>query len=119
MRRGVKLVLVTLLATVALAAAPALAQPRPLLPPPVKPSKATFPMPADQFQERIDARIAKAREKLERVTAKMPEGRARQVRARFDSVVAVVNAQVAKAVADGTVTKAEAERVNDAFSSGH
>jgi hypothetical protein len=110
-----------LVALAALSAPPALAQPKPLLPTPVekKPSKATFPMPADQFQERMDAKIAKAREKLERVTAKMSDAQARAVRKKFESFLTAVNAQIAKAVADGVVTKAEADRVNDAFSSGH
>jgi hypothetical protein len=72
-----------------------------------------FPMPAAQFQERVDARIARARSRMEEGIAerKLTDEEASQVRAHFEAVVAAVDVEVQKAVEDGTVTWDEAKAV--------
>ncbi len=72
---------------------------------------AKFPMPAAEFKQKIDQRIAKARTRMEERAAKLPADKAKEVRASFDAGVAKVNAEVAKATADGSVTKDEASQV--------
>lgn len=72
-----------------------------------------FPMPAAEFQERVDARIARTRSRMEEDIAerKLTDDEAKEVRAHFDAVVAAVDVEVQKAVADGTVTWEEAKAV--------
>lgn len=70
-----------------------------------------FPMPAAAFKQKVDARIARARTHMESRAAKLPADQAKDLRAKFDAGVAKVNAEVAKATADGTVTKDEAKAV--------
>lgn len=76
--------------------------------------KAHFPMPAAEFKAKVDARQAKARKHMEEKASALPADQAKELRARFDANIAKVNAEVAKAVADGTVTKEEAEAVRAA-----
>jgi hypothetical protein len=78
------------------AAAPAMAQ------------NETYPMPAATFQQLIASREATAREKMEKHAAHLSPADATAYRSKFDAAVARVDAQVAKATADGTVTKDEA-----------
>ena len=73
-----------------------------------------FPMPAAEFKARVDKRMAKARAHMEERAAKLPSSEAKELRARFDATALNVNAEVAKAVADGTVTKEEAKAVRAA-----
>jgi hypothetical protein len=75
--------------------------------------KASFPMPAPAFKQKVDARISKARSRMEKHAAKMSAEDAKQLRAKFEAGVAQVNQEVAKATADGTVTKDEAQRVRE------
>jgi hypothetical protein len=72
-----------------------------------------FPMPAAVFQEHVDARIARAKSRMEANIAeyKLTDEQATEARAHFDAVVAAVQVEVQKAVADGTVTLEEAEAV--------
>jgi hypothetical protein len=70
-----------------------------------------FPMPAADFKQKIDQRLAKARAHMEQRAAKLPEGKAKEARASFEAGVAKVNAEVAKVTSDGTVTKDEAGQV--------
>lgn len=72
---------------------------------------AKFPMPAAEFKAKVDARTAKAKERMEQRAAKLPADQAKELRAKFDAGVAKVNAEVAKATADGSVTKEEAKAV--------
>lgn len=74
---------------------------------------AKFPMPAADFKQRIDTRLAKARAHMEERASKLPADQAKEVRAKFDAGAAKVNAEVAKATADGTVTKDEAKAVRE------
>jgi hypothetical protein len=76
--------------------------------------KPSFPMPAAQFKQHVDAKQAKMRERMEKRASSLPADQAKDVRAKFDAAVAQVNAEVAKAVADGTVTKDEAAAVRAA-----
>lgn len=73
-----------------------------------------FPMPAAEFQAKVDARQQKARARMEERAAQLPADQAKELRARFDANIAKVDAEVAKAVADGTVTKEEAQAVRAA-----
>jgi len=72
---------------------------------------ASFPMPAAAFQTKVNERQAKAREHMEKRAATLSADEAKALRAKFDAGAAKVNAEVAKATADGTVTKDEAKAV--------
>ena len=78
----------------------------------------SFPMPAATFQQHVSARQAKAREHMEKRASQLPADQAKELRAKFDANIAKVNAEVAKAVADGTVTKDEADAVRAASPHG-
>src|SRR5689334_6030585 len=56
----------------------------------------SFPMPAAQFQQRVDARTAKMREHMEKRASQLPADQAKELRAKFEAKVAQVNAEVAK-----------------------
>ena len=73
-----------------------------------------FPMPAAEFKAHVDKRMAKSRARMEERVAKMSPAEAKEARAKFDTVAANVNSEVAKAIADGTVTKDEAKAVRAA-----
>ena len=73
--------------------------------------KANFPMPAAEFKQKVETRQAKAREHMEKRAAKLNAEDAKALRAKFDAGTAKIDAEVAKAVADGTVTKDEADAV--------
>jgi hypothetical protein len=74
--------------------------------------KASFPMPAAQFKQKVDTRMANAKKHMEERASKLPADQAKELRAKFDAGAAKVNAEVAKATADGTVTKEEAKAVH-------
>jgi len=78
----------------------------------------SFPMPAATFQQHVDARQAKARAHMEERASQLPADQAKELRARFEANIVKVNAEVAKAVADGTVTKEEAAAVRAASPRG-
>lgn len=80
---------------------------------------AQYPVAAATFQQKIQTREAKAREHMEKRVATMNAEQAAQVRAKFDAKMAKVDAEVAKAVADGTVTKQEAKEVRQAMGGHH
>ena len=75
--------------------------------------KASYPMPAASFQQKVNERESKAREHMEKRLAdkNVPADKANEARARFNAKQARVNEKVAQAVADGTVTKPEAKEV--------
>ncbi len=73
-----------------------------------------FPMAAAEFKSKVDGRLAKARTRMEERAAKLPADQAKELRAKFDATSQKVAAEVAKAVADGTVTKDEARAVRAA-----
>ena len=74
----------------------------------------SFPIPAAQFKQHVDARQAKARQHMEEKASKLSAADATALRAKFNEATAKVNAEVAKAVADGTVTQDEAKAVRAA-----
>src|SRR5689334_6873504 len=80
--------------------------------------KPSFPMPAAVFKQHVDARMTKARAHMEERASKLPANEAQALRAKFDADVAKVNAAVANAIADGTVTKEEAQAVRAATPHG-
>lgn len=79
-----------------------------------KGERPSFPMPAATFKQHVDTRMQKAREHMEKRASELPADQAKEVRAKFDAKLAKVNAEVAKAIADGTVTKEEAQAVRAA-----
>ncbi|HVH46128.1 MAG TPA: hypothetical protein VM925_27450 [Labilithrix sp.] len=78
----------------------------------------SFPVPAATFKQHVDARMTKAREHMEKRASQLPADQAKELRAKFDANTAKVNAEVAKAIADGTVTKEEADAVRAASPHG-
>jgi hypothetical protein len=108
MRSKIVAVVVALSALVAL---PALADE-------AKGSRPSFPMSAATFKQRVEARQAKAREHFEKRASQLPADQAKELRDRFAATAAKVDAEVAKAIADGTVTKEEADAVRAAAPHG-
>ena len=111
-------ILATFVALAALVVTPAIASAAPEGAKPAKvhegeKGKASFPMPAAQFKQKVDSRITRARERMEKRAAKLSADDAKQLRSKFDAGVAQVNQEVAKATADGTVTKDEAQKVRE------
>ena len=74
-------------------------------------SEKQFPMPAAEFKAKIDSKIVRARAHMEERAQKLPADQAKALRDKFDAGTAQINAEVAKATADGTVTKDEAKNV--------
>jgi hypothetical protein len=70
-----------------------------------------FPMPAAVFQKHVEARLEHAKARMESRIVDLPEAQAQAVREHFATVAASVEAEVHKAVADGTVTLDEARAV--------
>lgn len=73
----------------------------------------SFPMKGDEFKTRIDARLSKAREKLETLLEKrkVEEEQRRAALKRFDDGAVKVRAAAERAGKDGTVTVEEAKEV--------
>ena len=80
-----------------------------------------FPIPAAEFKAHVDARLAKARARMDAHIAKdrVSADKANEIRARFDAGAAKVQAEVTKATADGVVTKDEAKAVREASRAMH
>ena len=74
-----------------------------------------FPIEAAKFQQGVDKRISKARERLESVMTKRnaPDALKVQIRKEFEAGVVYVQAAAKRVGADGTVTKEEAKEVRD------
>jgi len=79
-----------------------------------KGERMAFPVPAATFQQHVAEHVAKARARMEERASKLPADQAKELRAKFEAGVAAQNAEVAKAIADGTVTKDEAKAVRAA-----
>ena len=82
-------------------------------------SNAKFPMPAAEFKQKVDTRMAKARQRMEAHASKLTADQAKELRAKFDAGAAKVNEEVARATADGTVTAEEAKNVRAAKKAMH
>ena len=72
-----------------------------------------FPMAAAEFKAKVDKKTAKAREHMEEKAKQLPADQAKELRSKFDAGTAQINAEVAKATADGTVTADEAKKVRE------
>jgi hypothetical protein len=74
-----------------------------------------FPMTAADFRQHVNARLEKARARIEeRITTEhLPQDQADGLRAQFKASVAQINTKVDQVCADGTVTKEEAEEVHE------
>lgn len=77
--------------------------------------KNAFPMAADAFKQKVEARITKARQHLiDRMTKKgVDEQKQKDNLAKFDDAAKQVRDATDAACADGTVTKDEAKGVRD------
>ncbi len=78
-----------------------------------------FPMAGDAYKAKIDGRLAKAREHMEKRASQLDAEKAKERRAKFDAGAAKVNAEVAKVTADGTVTVDEAKEVHKVMREMH
>ena len=72
-----------------------------------------FPMTSAEFKAKVDARTAKARQRLETRIARLPADQAKEARQKFDAGTAKIDQEVGKAIADGSVTKEEAQKVRE------
>ena len=79
-------------------------------------AKAVFPMPAAEFQQKVDTRLSRGQARLEKRIAdkKIDADKAKEMREHFDARAAAVRAAAAVAEQDGTVTKDEAKTVREA-----
>lgn len=78
-----------------------------------KRAKLQFPLDAEKFSKHVDARIAKAKERLSGALDKHSVGDAQKTKILkdFDDSAALVRAAVKRAAKDGTITKEEAKDV--------
>jgi hypothetical protein len=81
--------------------------------------KASFPMPAAEFKQHVQARQDKMKAAMEKRIADLPSDKQQAIRDKVAVKTAAVNAAVANAVADGTVTADEAKAVRAAGGGGH
>ena len=81
--------------------------------------KPSFPMPAAQFQQHVQARQAKMKAGLEKHIANLPADKQKEARDKVAAKEAAVDAAVKSAIADGTVTADEAKAVREAGGGGH
>lgn len=102
-----KMVLTALFAVTSLSVVPALADD-------AKGQRPSFPMPAATFREHVQARVVKMRERTEKRASTLTAEQAKELRAKTEAGIAQMNAEVQKAVADGTVTAEEAKAVRAA-----
>lgn len=82
--------------------------------------KANFPMPAAEFQQKVDARLVKHRAKMEEhiKSKNLDATKAKEKRDAFDARAAKIQAAAKVAEADGTVTADEATTVREAGGGG-
>jgi hypothetical protein len=78
--------------------------------------KAVFPMPAAEFQTKVDNHLSRGQARMEKRIAdkKIDADKAKEMRERFDARAAKVRAAAAVAEQDGTVTADEAKAVREA-----
>ena len=72
-----------------------------------------FPMPGAEFKQKVDARQAMARARMEERASKLSADEANALRAKFEAGTATINAEVEKIIADGTVTAEEAKEFRE------
>jgi hypothetical protein len=78
--------------------------------------KAVFPMPAAEFQQKVDGHLARRQAKLEKIITEknIPADKANEMRASFNAKATATRAAAAVAEQDGTVTADEAKTVREA-----
>lgn len=101
-----KIIAAVVLAVASLVAVPALAKGK-------GDHAKNFPMAAAEFKSKVDSKTAKAKQRMEEKAKALPADQAKDLRAKFDAGTAQINAEVAKATADGTVTLEEAKKVRE------
>ena len=72
-----------------------------------------FPMAGAEFKGHVDQKIAAKRQHMESRISALPADKQKEVRDRFNAGVALLNAEVGRAIADNVVTKDEATKVRD------
>ncbi len=103
-----KILAASVFAISALAALPALADGDGKHTPP------SFPIAGAEYKQHVDARVTRMRAHLEEKASKLTADQAKELRVSFEASVAKMNAEVAKAIADGKVTKEEFDAVRAA-----
>ncbi len=80
-----------------------------------------FPAPAAAFQQRVEARLAKGRARMESAVAakKLTPEHAAAWRTKLDQRATRVELEIEKVAADGVVTKEEAKAVREAIGHHH
>jgi hypothetical protein len=78
--------------------------------------KAVFPMPAAEFQQKVEGHLARRQAKLEKIITEknIPADKANEMRTHFNDKAAATRAAAAAAESDGTVTADEAKIVREA-----
>ncbi len=78
--------------------------------------KAVFPMPAAEFQQKVDGHLARREAKLEKIITEknIPADKANEMRASFNAKATATRTAAAVAEQDGTVTADEAKTVREA-----
>ncbi len=78
--------------------------------------KAVFPMPAAEFEQKVDNHLARRQAKLEKIITEknIPADKANEMRARFNAKAAATRTAATAAEQDGTVTADEAKAVREA-----
>lgn len=78
--------------------------------------KAVFPMPAAEFQQKVDGHLARRQAKLEKIITEknIPADKANEMRASFNAKASATRTAAAAAEQDGTVTADEAKAVRAA-----
>ena len=83
--------------------------------------KLVFPMKADEFQKRIDGRLQKKKERIEKKLSEkqVPADKAKEIRDRFAENAAKIAAATKQVTSDGVVTEEEAKQVREVMHALH
>lgn len=83
--------------------------------------KLVFPMKADEFQKRIDGRLQKKKEHIEKKISEkqVPADKAKEIRDRFAENAAKIAAATKQVTSDGVVTEEEAKQVREVMHARH
>lgn len=73
----------------------------------------TFPMPAADFRQKVDARRQQMKARFEEHAKDMPAEKVAEIRANVAQTESKVDAKLTEITADGTVTKEEADALRD------
>lgn len=78
----------------------------------------TFPVAADVFRQKIEARRARMKEGFEKHAAEMPAEKVTEMRAHMAEMTAKFDKKLAEITADGTVTEEEARSLHQGMGRG-